>query len=97
MLDVANIWDYENFLLFRVNSVARVKEKKNRNGEEKKLMLAHRAELWDWGAHKSSIRLLRAPLSQISVRRDNITFFFSDFFVFDSLFWPLIIVFHLTS
>ena len=32
---MANIWDYENFLLFRVNSVARVKEKKNRNGEEK--------------------------------------------------------------
>ena len=60
-------------------------------------MLAHRAELWDWGAHKSSTHLLRAPLSQISVRRDNITFFFSDFFVFDSLFWPLIIVFHLTS
>ena len=45
-------------------------------------MLTHRAELWDWGAHKSSTRLLRAPESQISVRRDNITFFFSDFFLF---------------
>ena len=82
MLDVANIWDYENFLLFRVNSVARVKEKKIETAKKKKLMLAHRAELWDWGAHKSSIRLLRAPESQISVRRDNITFFFSDFFCF---------------
>ena len=79
---MANIWDYENFLLFRVNSVARVKEKKIETAKKKKLMSTHRAELWDWGAHKSSTRLLRAPESQISVRRDNITFFFSDFFCF---------------
>ena len=33
---MANIWDYENFLLFRVNSVARVKEKKIETAKKKK-------------------------------------------------------------
>ena len=45
-------------------------------------MLAHRGELWEWGAWKVWVSTFRAPHSQSSARRANIKSFFHRFFFF---------------
>ena len=45
-------------------------------------MLAHRVELWEWGAWKVWVSTFRALHYQSSAQRDNIKPFFYRFFFF---------------
>ena len=73
--------DFEQSLLF--NEVSRAGKKK-KNRWKKDLMLARRAELWEWGARKVETHTFHAPHSQSSARCANINFFPFFFFFFNS-------------